>query len=185
VPLDAVLDTGLYSEERAQRHPLWYRELYAPEAHRPETEEYGIRSFVYRVRRPFHPARLDAVLRRSWPGLIRAKGHFWLATRPDWVGEFSLAGAIARTGALGRWWAAIPTRHWPDDPEWRRLLDRHWSPVWGDRRQELVFIGLDLDEAAIRAALDACLVGATAPARFEPDRFRHLPDPFPAWRPAA
>ncbi|WP_407529822.1 GTP-binding protein [Methylobacterium oryzisoli] len=185
VPLGAVLDTGLYSEERSQRHPLWYRELYAPEAHRPETEEYGVRSFVYRARRPFHPARLDAVLRRTWPGLIRAKGHFWLATRPDWVGEFSLAGAIARTGALGRWWAAIPARHWPDHPEWRRLLDRHWSPVWGDRRQELVFIGLGLDEAAIRAALDACLVGAAAPARFEPDRFRHLPDPFPAWRPAA
>ncbi|ACL56098.1 zinc metallochaperone GTPase ZigA [Methylobacterium nodulans] len=181
VPLDAVLNTGLFSEEKAERHPLWYKELFSPEAHRPETEEYGIRSFVYRARRPFHPERFDAVLRRTWPGLIRAKGHFWLATRPDWVGEVSLAGAIARTGALGRWWAAVPRRHWPDHPEWRQLLDRHWSPVWGDRRQELVFIGMDLDEAALRAALDACLVGSAATARFEPQLFRHLPDPFPAW----
>ncbi|MGY2048078.1 zinc metallochaperone GTPase ZigA [Methylobacterium sp. JK268] len=181
VPLDAVLDTGLFSEERAERHPLWFKELYAPEEHRPETEEYGIGCFVYRARRPFHPERFNDVLGRTWPGLIRAKGHFWLATRPDFVGDFSLAGAISRTGLMGRWWAAIPRDHWPDHPDWRRLLERHWSPVWGDRRQELVFIGMDLDEAAIRAALDACLVGPAAATRFQPQAYRHLPDPFPAW----
>ncbi|ACA16581.1 cobalamin synthesis protein P47K [Methylobacterium sp. 4-46] len=185
VPLDAVLDTGAFSEERAERHALWFRQLHAPETHTPETEEYGIGSFVYRARRPFHPEAFDRFLRRTWPGLIRAKGHFWLATRPDLVGEFSLAGAIVRTGLMGRWWAAIPRRHWPDHPEWRRLLNRHWSAVWGDRRQELVIIGMGLDEAAIRADLDACLVGPVGVTRFRPQLYRDLPDPFPAWDTAA
>ena len=64
---------------------------------------------------------------QTWPGLIRAKGHFWLATRPDWVGEFSLAGAIAALEALGLWWAAVPKDRWPDHPEWRRMLERNWD----------------------------------------------------------
>lgn len=181
VPLDAVLDTGLFSEEKAERHPLWFKELYGHEDHVPETEEYGIRSFVYRARRPFHPERFSAFTKRTWPGLIRAKGHFWLATRPNWVAEFSLAGAIVRSGPLGLWWAAVPRARWPDDPEWRRSLDRNWDEVWGDRRQELVFIGTGLDEAAIRADLDACLIGTEHPERFDPAAGRYLADPFPAW----
>ncbi|MFN3687291.1 zinc metallochaperone GTPase ZigA [Salinarimonas sp.] len=181
VPLDAVLDTGLFDEEKAQTHPLWYKELFEPHAHVPETEEYGIGSFVYRARRPFHPERLDAFLRATWPGLVRAKGHFWLATRPNWVGELSIAGAQCRTSGIGSWWAAVPKARWPDHPEWRRILDRNWSATWGDRRQELVFIGTSLDEAAMRAALDQCLVGSAVTPRFEPDRWRALPDPFPLW----
>ncbi|MGE7415609.1 GTP-binding protein [Methylobacterium tarhaniae] len=178
VSLGTVLETGLFSEEKAQTHPLWFKELYGAAEHVPETEEYGIRSFVYRARRPFHPALFDAFTKATWPGLIRAKGHFWLATRPDWVGELSLAGAAARVTPLGRWWAAVPRSRWPDHPESREMLARHWSDAWGDRRQELVFIGTGLDEAAIRHALDACLVGAeTGPAAAD----RALPDPFPAW----
>ena len=180
VPLGTVLETGLFSEEKAQTHPLWYKELYGAAAHVPETEEYGIGSFVYRARRPFHPARFDAFTKETWPGLIRAKGHFWLATRPDWVGEFSLAGSTARVTPLGRWWAAVPRARWPEHPEWRSELERHWSDTWGDRRQELVFIGAGLDEAAIRRALDACLVGGEdGPVAAD----RTLPDPFPAWTP--
>ncbi|SFU65295.1 GTPase, G3E family [Methylobacterium sp. 174MFSha1.1] len=178
VALDTVLETGLFSEEKAQAHPLWYKELYGAAEHVPETEEYGIGSFVYRARRPFHPARFDAFTKATWPGLIRAKGHFWLATRPDWVGELSLAGAAARVTPLGRWWAAVPRSRWPDHPDWRDVLARHWSEVWGDRRQELVFIGAGLDEAAIRQALDACLVG---PEGGPVTADRTLPDPFPAW----
>ncbi|HUI20068.1 MAG TPA: zinc metallochaperone GTPase ZigA [Methylocella sp.] len=180
-PLQDMLDTGLFNEEKAQRHPLWYKELYSFGEHVPETEEYGVQSFVYRARRPFHPEKFNAFINQTWPRLIRAKGHFWFATRPNWVGEFSLAGAIARVSAKGHWWAAIPKKHWPDHPEWKRMFDRNWDKVWGDRRQELVFIGVGMDEAAIRAALDTCLVGPTTPKRFDPDLFRLLPDPFPAW----
>ncbi len=177
VPLDAVLDTGRFSEDSAARHPRWVRELESPERHTPETEEYGIASFVYRARRPFDPVRFDRFTAAPWPGLIRAKGHFWLATRPRWVGELSLAGAICRLSGLGYWWAAVPQERWPDRAE--RILGPVWSPVWGDRRQELVFIGCGMDEAAMRAALDACLVGPAD--RFEPAAFRNLADPLPAW----
>ena len=182
VPLDAVLDTGLFDHDKAQQHPLWHKELYGFRDHVPETEEYGISAFVYRARRPFQPERFNSFLGRSWPGLIRAKGHFWLATRPDWVGEMSVAGAICRTEALGFWWAAVPRARWPDHPDWKALIDRHWDRIWGDRRQELVFIGTGMDEAAIRSALDACLIGETPTLSFRPERYRHLPDPFPVWR---
>ena len=182
VPLEAVLDTGLFDRDKAERHPLWAKELYGFRDHVPETEEYGVASFVYRARRPFHPSAFSAFLRQSLPGVIRAKGHFWLATRPDWCGELSIAGAVCRTGALGRWWAAVPKARWPDHAEWREVMQRNWHSLWGDRRQELVFIGSGMDEAAIRRGLDACLVGdALTTTRFNPERYRHLPDPFPAW----
>ncbi|MGL5362192.1 MAG: zinc metallochaperone GTPase ZigA [Bosea sp. (in: a-proteobacteria)] len=181
-PLDAVLDTGLFDYEKAQQHPLWHKELYGHAEHMPETEEYGISSFVYRARRPFHPEKFNRFLAQTWPGLIRAKGHFWLATRPHWVGEMSLAGAICRTEAMGFWWVAVPKARWPDHPEWKQILDRHWHSVWGDRRQELVFIGTGLDEAAIRRALDSCLLGDENSLRFNPDLYSKLPDPFPTWR---
>ena len=181
VALDAVLDTGSFDEEQAARHPLWFKELYEPHAHTPETEQYGITSFVYRARRPFHPERFKAFLDRTWPGLVRAKGHFWLATRPKWVGELSIAGAIQRVSGLGAWWAAVPKERWPDDPEGRAIVQRHWTSAWGDRRQELVFIGVGLDEAAIRTALDACLLGSVVEATFDPAAYADLHDPFPAW----
>ncbi|MCJ2011965.1 GTP-binding protein [Methylobacterium sp. J-076] len=184
-PLDGILDTGLFDEEKAQAHPLWFKELYAPHAHVPETEEYGISSFVYRARRPFDPARFDAFVHATWPGLIRAKGHFWLATRPDWVGDFSLAGAVARVSAMGFWWSAVPRTRWPEEPAFRERLHTVWSDIWGDRRQELVFIGTGLDEAALTAALDACLIGTGEEDAFDFDAHRDRPDPFPAWRRAA
>ncbi|WP_336800232.1 zinc metallochaperone GTPase ZigA [Kaistia sp. MMO-174] len=182
VAINAVLGTGLFDYDKAEEHPLWFKELNGFRDHVPETEEYGVSSFVYRARRPFHPARFQAFLDKTWPGLVRAKGLFWLATRPEWVGDMSLAGALCRTGPMGFWWAAVPKERWPDDPDWTSMLRRNWAPVWGDRRQELVFIGIGLDEAAIRAALDECLVGPSNPARFDFGAFDSLPDPFPSWR---
>lgn len=179
--LNDILDTKLFDEEKASRHPLWFKELYNFKEHVPETEEYGIQSFVYRARPPFHPEKFAAFVNRTWPGLIRAKGHFWLATRPKWVGEFSLAGAIARVSPLGYWWAAVPKQVLAQ----RGIKDvsrhPHWHNLWGDRRQELVFIGTGMDEAALRKALDECLIGPVAGKRFEPSSYRSLPDPFPAW----
>ncbi|WP_279478853.1 zinc metallochaperone GTPase ZigA [Aureimonas sp. SK2] len=174
-----ILGTGLFDFERAQENPLWYKELHGFAEHVPETEEYGIRSFVYRARRPFRPEAFQAFTHEAWPGVIRAKGFFWLATRPSHVGEIAQAGAIVRTERRGLWWSSVPESRWPDEPEFRRLMAPVLDPVWGDRRQEIVFIGTDpMDEAALRARLDACLVSAEA---FRPDAWTSLPDPFPAW----
>ncbi|HWX46925.1 MAG TPA: zinc metallochaperone GTPase ZigA [Roseomonas sp.] len=185
VPLDRVLNTGRFNYEKAQEHPLWFKELYGFADHKPETEEYGIRSFVYRERRPFHPAKFHRFINSSWPGVIRAKGHFWLATRPEWVGELSQAGALVRNEAIGFWWADVPKSRWPDDPAWRATIERRWSEAYGDRQQELVFIGADMDEAEIRRQLDACLVGSEDDRVFDARKYRALPDPFPQWRRAA
>lgn len=179
VPLAKVLDTGRFDFDRAEAHPLWFKELNGFKDHVPETEEYGIRSFVYRQRRPFDPRKFKAFVDRSWPGVVRAKGFFWLATRPFHVGELSQAGALVRTQRRGLWWAGVPRERWPDHPEWRRAMEPYFNPVWGDRRQEIVFIGTDpMDETKIRAELDACLVPT---AGFTPEKWRGLADPFPAW----
>jgi G3E family GTPase len=200
VPLDAVLNTELFNNETAETHPTWYKELYdvghdshhdhtcddtcdhPHHHHRSEAEEYGIGHFVYRARRPFHPQKFQKFLEQTWQGLLRAKGHFWLATRPDWVGEISLAGSICRTQAMGLWWAAIPKSRHPQSETFKELMRRHFDDVWGDRRQELVFIGLDLPEAEIRASLDACLIGAAHPKKLDLSGYKDLSDPFPEWK---
>ena len=179
VELDAVMGTGLFDEERAETHPLWAKELFDYASHRPESEEYGVESFVYRARRPFDPALFYGFLTGEvLDRVIRAKGHFWLATRTDYLGELAIAGSQKSVSRLGRWWAAVPKNRWPDDGRFEDFVLRHWDPVWGDRRQELVFIGIGMDEAAIRAALDTCLLAVEA---FEPQSWATLPDPFPAW----
>ncbi len=182
VSLDKVLNTGRFDRDKAQEHPLWFKELYGFAEHKPETEEYGVRSFVYQARRPFHPEKFHAFINSSWPGVIRAKGRFWLANRPEWVGELSQAGALVRHGAVGFWWASAPKEHWPDHPEWRRNIAKSWDPVYGDRHQEIVFIGTDMDEAAIRRWLDDCLVGDTSAKAMQPAAWKKLKDPFPAWK---
>ncbi len=174
---DLIFDTGLFDFDRAHEHPLWAKELYGFADNVPETEEYGISSFVYRARRPFHPARVHDVLNGDLPGVIRAKGHFWLASRPNWVAEFSLAGAVSSVTPLGGWWAAVPRERWPDHPEALARMRENWVEPWGDRRQELVFIGAGMDIAAIRAKLDAALIGVD----FTPADWAYLPDPFPRW----
>lgn len=176
-----VLDTGLFDFERAHRHARWYQELYHPETHVPETGEYGVSSFVYRAKRPFDPPAFARFIEESWPGLVRAKGYFWLATRPDWVGELSIAGSLARNQAAGRWWASIPREHWPEDPAWHQTLQGYWDETYGDRRQELVFIGAGLNEMALRMRLDSCLTVPNSAGTFDPAAHRDLPDPFPLW----
>jgi G3E family GTPase len=179
-PLERILDTGRFDFERAQQHPLWFKELYGFADHKPETEEYGVKNFVYRARRPFDPAKFHQFLNESWPGVIRAKGHFWIATRPQWLGELSQAGAIVRTEGLGFWWANVPADRWPNDPFWRQSLKRNWSEVYGDRRQEIVFIGTNMDQDAITARLDACLVSGKPGMHVA--EWSGLADPFPKWR---
>ncbi|NBE08053.1 GTP-binding protein [Paragemmobacter ruber] len=181
VDLGAVMGTGLFDFDRAAEHPLWAKELYGFASHVPESEEYGIESFVFRARRPFDPARIHAVLNGDLPGVIRAKGHFWLATRPDWAAEFSLAGAVSSVSPLGRWWAAVPATRWPRSGAGLEEVQALWAEPWGDRRQEIVFIGHGMDRAAITAALEAALVPG---ASFAPEAWAGMADPFPQWRAA-
>lgn len=182
VPLGSVLDTGLFSFEAAHQHPTWLKELNGFKDHVPETEEYGITSFVYRAREPFHPEKLHAFLNKSWPDVVRAKGFFWIASRPHWVGELSHAGALVRHQRAGYWWAAVPKDRWPQDEELVARIKRDWHKHWGDRRQELVFIGAkNMDRAAIAAELDACLMSVPAKGPVDMKSWQKLPDPFPAW----
>jgi G3E family GTPase len=178
-----IFDTGLFDFDRAHQHPLWYKELYGFAEHTPEDVEYGITSFVWRARRPLDPAKFQEFIQTPLPGVVRAKGHFWLATRPDWVGEFSLAGAIAATGGMGYWWAAVPEAHLAQDEETLAKVKSRWDPVFGDRRQELVFIGAlgDMNRGRIEAMLERCLVGDPEKPVFSPKSWATLRDPFPSW----
>ena len=178
VPLDRVLDTGLFDFQEASKAPGWLQELRG--AHTPETEEYGIRSFVYRARRPFHPQRFQSFLRGEWPGVMRSKGFYWLASHPMMAGSWSQAGAVVRHGPAGYWWAAVPPDRWPRDPETVRLIRAKWDENVGDARQELVLIGMDMDERTLRAGLDACLLTEDE-MNLGPDAWQQWPTPFEEW----
>jgi len=185
VPPEAILDTRRFDFDKAHQHPMWFKELYGFAEHTPETEEYGVGSFVYRARRPFDPVKIHELLNGPLPGVIRAKGHFWIATQPDLVAEFSLAGALSSVSPLGTWWAAVPRGRWPDHPQARAYLAQHWQEPWGDRRQEIVFIGTGIDRNALEAGLDAALI----PERLAPGpkalaELADRPDPFADWLPA-
>ncbi|MFK7839092.1 MAG: zinc metallochaperone GTPase ZigA [Bdellovibrionales bacterium] len=180
VDMKEVMDTGLYDLEEAQEHPLWAQELYNPDAHVPETEEYGITSFVYRARDPFDPKKIHAFFNQQWPGVVRAKGFFWLSSRPDFVGEVSQAGAFVTHQGIGRWWAAIPKANWPDGNQFEDVIRQYWTDGYGDRRQEIVFIGLSdqMDKEALTKQLDECLIKTFLTA---PEDGEDLADPFPEW----
>jgi len=175
-----VLDTGLFDFDKAHTHPQWAKELYGFADHVPETEEYGVQSFVYRARRPFDPTKIHALLNGPLPGVIRAKGHFWIATRPDFVAEFSLAGALSSVSPLGTWWASVPEEQWPQDPRAREYAKSNWAEPFGDRRQEIVFIGTGIDWAWLTGQLNNCLVPEMAGSALS--SFASMPDPFPIWK---
>jgi len=180
IALDQVLNTQLFNYEQAQQSPGWLQELRGE--HIPETEEFGINSFVYRARRPFHPNKFFTFLHQEWPTgkLIRSKGFFWLASRPMVTGQWSQAGGIARYGAAGLFWKAIPKSEWPDDKASLEAIHSLWEEPFGDMRQELVFIGQGLNQSETQKALDECLL--TEEKMLEgPKGWRSLPDPFPLW----
>ncbi|MQM37101.1 putative metal chaperone YciC [wastewater metagenome] len=179
VPVDRVLGTGRFDFERAATAPGWLAEMRGE--HVPETEEYGIASFTYRRRRPFHPHRLAQVLSDGWPGdVLRVKGFFWLGSRWDMAGLWSQAGGIMRHGPAGYWWSATPQAYWPRDPESRLAIHEGFAGDYGDRRQELVFIGQNLDPAAIESRLDEALMSDREIGDLD-RRAPDLYDPFPEW----
>lgn len=179
VPLQKVLDTGRFDFERAARAPGWLAEMRGE--HTPETEEYGIGNFVYRARRPFHPARFAAALQGDWRGnVLRSKGFFWLASRAQVAGEWSQAGGIVRHGPAGFWWADTPREHWPDDPDQCASIEADFHGDFGDRRQEIVFIGQNLEPDHTRSVLDSCLL-SDAEMALGVEKWKQLEDPFPQW----
>ncbi|UWX74906.1 zinc metallochaperone GTPase ZigA [Burkholderia gladioli] len=178
VPLERVLGTGLFDFDEASKAPGWLQEMRG--THTPETDEYGIRSFVYRARRPFHPQRFHALIDSEWPGVVRSKGFFWLASHPTLAGSWSQAGAVARHGPAGYWWAAVPEERWPQDSEAVAAIRAKWDERVGDARQELVLIGMDMDEASMRARLDACLLSDEEMSR-GPAVWTTWPSPFSDW----
>jgi G3E family GTPase len=173
-----ILNTGRFDFDEAAQAPGWMQVLRGEE--QPETEEYGIGSFVYRAQRPFHPQRFWDYLHADWGTVLRSKGLFWLASRHNQVGIWSQAGGLGRTEPGGLWWASVPQSEWPDDLEERMAVLEVWQEPWGDRRQEIVVIGMDLDRAEITAQLDACLLNDSELAA-GPDAWQHYPDPFGDW----
>ena len=180
VDIDEVLNTGLFDFERAQQAPGWLKEMRGE--HVPETEEYGIGSFSYEARRPFHPEKFYQFLHSTekFGKLLRSKGYFWLATRPQLAGQWSQAGGIASYGFGGMFWKAIPEKDWPDDEDYLDSIRKQWVEPFGDMRQELVFIGQALDQTEMTKALDECLLSEEEVLRGK-SYWLTLPDPFPAW----
>jgi G3E family GTPase len=183
VNIDEVLSTGLFNFERAQQAPGWLKEMRGE--HVPETEEYGIGSFSYQARRPFHPEKFHEFLHSTdkYGKLIRSKGYFWLATRPEFAGQWSQAGGIARYGFGGMFWKAVSKENWPTDEEYLASIEKQWVEPFGDMRQELVFIGQGLDRERFTQTLDECLLSEAEVLQGKA-YWATLQDPFPAWEQA-
>ncbi|MCJ8169456.1 zinc metallochaperone GTPase ZigA [Atopomonas sediminilitoris] len=181
VPLKQILNTGRFDFERAASAPGWLKEMRGE--HVPESEEYGIASTAYQARRPFHPERFFNFLNQSWSNgrLLRSKGYFWLASKPEEAGSWSQAGGLMRYGYAGRWWRYVPREHWPQDEESLAQIAQQSLGAYGDCRQELVFIGQNIDFVRLRAELDACLLSADEYAAGS-DYWCALPDPFGPWQ---
>ncbi len=179
VPLAEVIGTGRFDFARAAQSPGWLAEIRGE--HKPETEAYGIGSFLYRARRPCHPARFADALKTDWPGnVLRSKGFFWLASRPDVAGEWSQAGGVVRHGPAGIWWALAPREHWPTEPEHRARIEAEFEGEYGDRRQEIVVIGQNLEPEQTREMLDRYLLSDEEMAAGTA-AWRAMDDPFPRW----
>jgi G3E family GTPase len=127
-----------------------------------------------------HPQRFHALVNSEWPGVVRSKGFFWLATRPAHAGSWSQAGAVCRHGLAGKWWAAVPREKWPQDQESIDFILEQWDDNVGDARQELVMIGMEMDQAALTAKLEACLLTDAEMAQ-GPMGWARMADPFPGW----
>ena len=180
VALGKILDTGRFDFERAALAPGWLKELRGE--HVPETEEYGIASSVYQARRPFHPQRFYDLIEGPWLNgkLLRSKGFFWLASKPEDAASWSQAGGLMRHGFAGSWWRFVPREQWPEDAESTAAIMTNWLPETGDCRQELVFIGQHIDFARLNAELDDCLLN-DAEMALGVEGWRSLADPFGPW----
>ena len=178
VPLKNILNTKKFDLEEAQDAPGWMAVLRGEES--TETEEYGISSFVYKARKPFHPERLWKFINAQAKNILRVKGLFWVATRPNLIGLWSQAGKVCQFQCVGMWYAASPKEMWPTDPEDLNAIQSDWDEVYGDRGQELVFIGQSMEKDHIMASLDACLLTEEEDKQGVP-LWQSFNDPLPKW----
>ena len=177
--LNQVLNTGLFDMEKAQSSPGWLKEL--NNEHTPETEEYGVTSFVFKAARPFHPERLANAISKSWKGVLRAKGFIWLATRHDIMGSWGQAVDSLVLEPLSLWWTCQNPDLLPSQAgEEAQYLTERWNEPYGDRRQELVLIGIDMNASSIQALLESCLL-TDAEMEGGPSAWASLADPLPEW----
>lgn len=182
VALTDILHTGLFDFDRTAQSAGWIAELEKPQ-HTPETEEYGISSFVYRSRKPFHPQRLLDYINHEWyHGIIRSKGVFWIASRPSDALNWSQAGGSVNMERAGVWWDSMPYheriryRAFTDNQD---EIERRWTKDFGDRYNELVIIGQGLDQALITRELDNCLCNAGELALYRQGQWPLFQDNFP------
>ncbi len=178
VPLSSVLDTGLFDYEKAAGSAGWIRELQGE--HTPETDEYGITSFTYRTAHPFDAKKLMQFIEDevNWRPVLRSKGFFWVAADHRVAYEFAQAGGVSSVNTAGMWWATVPREDWGHPEGQRPDQQESWHPRFGDRLQQIVFIGQDMDEPAMRAKLDACLLDE-ALASADSETWLDRPNPFP------
>jgi len=163
-----ILNTGMFDYEEAEQSAGWQKELELAQkgiAHSPETEEYGIGSFVYQNPKPFHPQRFLDYVSKDFPtSVIRSKGVFWMASRPDNAILWSQAGGSLKGEIYGRWWASVPLKRRAMSESYLENQDeiqKKWHSTWGDRMNELVFIGQEMDKEKITSDLDNCTLSDT------------------------
>ena len=180
VNLQEVINTGLFDFEKAESSAGWIKEL--ENEHIPETEEYGIGSFVYRRKKPFHPNRFLDFIQHTFPkNIIRSKGLFWIASRPDQALVWSSAGGSLKTDPAGVWWDSMPFSeriNYADFVNNQQMIESEWSSDFGDRKIELVFIGQQLDVSAITKKLDECLLNQEEVSEWKDGRLQ-LTDNWP------
>lgn len=181
VDLGDILATGLFDIEKARTAAGWLKVMRGKEV--SEADSYGVSSFSIQQRRPFHPERLWSLLNNAdfWQGIIRSKGVFWLGSQPAIMALWSRAGGHLEWAPLGTWWASIPKSKWPDDADFKTWMKTVWQKGFGDRRNELVFIGVNMDQELIRTKIESCLVTDAEMAQILVGKFRSS-DPFPNWK---
>ncbi len=178
VPFKEIINTGLFDYEKAEQSAGWIKELQGE--HTPETEEYGISSYTYRTSHPFDAEKIWAFFNdeNNWGGMLRSKGFFWVAADHRAVYEWAQAGGVSNLYPIGMWWAAMPKEHWNHPDGMRPDQQETWHPRYGDRVQQLVFIGQGLEPEVLKARLDACLLNEEI-ALASSTKWKELPNPLP------
>ncbi|MBG90492.1 MAG: hypothetical protein CL521_01590 [Actinobacteria bacterium] len=179
VDLKDVISTQLFDFEKASQAAGWLKEMRGE--HIPETEEYNISSLNFKSKQPLHPQRFLNFLESDLDGVYRIKGYFWLATRMEFVGQLSVAGKMAEISPAGKWWASVPKNEWDvEDESLIESIKENWEEPYGDRRQELVFIGTNIKKDELKKRLDSCLL-TQEEYQAGPSIWKQYKDPIHPW----